>query len=61
LTSILIPDSVTSIGNDAFILSGLTDVTISDATAQALGFSGSPGTVLTPDFYNAPNTVTFTP
>ena len=66
LTSIIIPNSVTSIGNDAFIFSGLTDVTISDATAVylggLLGFTwASPGTVSTPDFYNAPNTVTFTP
>ena len=39
LTSITIPDSVTSIGSYAFLNSGLTTVTISSATATALGIT----------------------
>ena len=61
LTSIIIPNSVTTIGSNAFTSSGLSTVYISNATASALGPWTSPGTVSSPDFYGAPNTVTLTP
>ena len=68
LTSITIPNSVLTIGTNAFLSSGLATVYISNATASALGSLlsppqvwTSPGTVLSPHFYGAPNTVTLTP
>jgi hypothetical protein len=39
LTSIEIPDSVTSVGGNAFASSGLQTVTISSATAIAIGIT----------------------
>ena len=66
LKSITIPNSVTSIGTDAFLGSDLSTVYISNTTAAALGTAlgliwSSPGTVLPPNFYDAPNLVTLTP
>ena len=67
LESITIPNSVTSIDESAFFgCSILVSVYISNATAVYLGnqFSPakawtSPSTIVTPDFYDAPNNVAF--
>jgi len=64
LSYITIPNSVTSIGVNAFFTCGVTNVYISNNTAVYLGNIiskswVSPGTVSTPDFYNAPNLVNF--
>jgi hypothetical protein len=66
LLTITIPDSVTTIGTNAFLGSNLATVYISNTEAALLGaaFSPiwtSPGSVSSPDFYGAPNTVTLTP
>ena len=67
LTSITIPESVTSIGSDTFQdCYGLITVYISDTKAMFLGNLDSktwhsPSTLLAFDFYNAPLGVNLTP
>ena len=60
LTSIIIPDSVTSIDISAFTnCTALTTVYISSAESARLGFITSPINIPAPQFYGAPNTVSF--